>query len=539
LERAYSNRPDDVAAEIARHYAAGHDGAKASEWYMRAARAARLVFAYDDVVRFVTFALDAVDNSETTFELLLMREEACARLGRREEQYADLERLDELMAGDVRRCEIARRRIEVLHASDDRDAERRAIGKLRVHAEAMNDRRWQGVADGAEAWLEISVGAYERAESFARRAIANLETGGSAVERVEAFCALAEIQIALGNETAALDALELAQAVAQEASDDRVLARALMQVVAAAVARQQFDCAIQVGERVAALYRSQGDLIGEATAIVSVAAASLRMSRWAAARDANVRAARTFELAGDRRGLARVYMNLGMLHGRCADFEEGRAYFARARVLQERLGDERARTAAFLNESFLALWQQRPDEAKALAMQALACAMHMNHASFRAAALANLGAAERDLGELDAALAHVEEGLAAQLELGRLPDAVSDLADAALTHAIRGNMKIARMHVDRILDLDHAWASAAFPPWVAARVLHAAGDPRAFDVLASASKLASTFSASIDVPELRTCFDALPFIVELKSVCGGGAWPPFRTQLRHGGGTAS
>ena len=50
----------------------------------------------------------------------------------------------------------------------------------------------------------------------------------------------------------------------------------------------------------------------------------------------------------------------------------------------------------------------------------------MNHASYRAQALANLGAAERDLGRLNAALAHMEEGLQLQLTLGRLPDAVSD-----------------------------------------------------------------------------------------------------------------
>jgi tetratricopeptide (TPR) repeat protein len=193
--------------------------------------------------------------------------------------------------------------------------------------------------------------------------------------------------------------------------------------------------------------------------------------------------------------------------------------------------DDRATTASLLNESFLALWQGRPHEARTLATQALERAERMQHASYRAQALSNLGAAERDLGLIDAGLAHMEEGIALQLPLGRLPDIVSDLADAALGHAIHGDLDRAAEHVERILLIDRTWTNAAifppFPPWVAARVLHARGDARALPILAWAARLTRDYSASIDVPELAESFLALPFVADIAAAAAHDVWPPF------------
>jgi tetratricopeptide (TPR) repeat protein len=226
-------------------------------------------------------------------------------------------------------------------------------------------------------------------------------------------------------------------------------------------------------------------------------------------------------------------MNLAMLHGRCGAIEEGRRYLLLARAHQHRLQDDRAIAASLLNESFLALWQRRPDEAFALATQALERAERMHHASYRAQALANLGAAERDLGRLSAALAHMEEGLQLQLTLGRLPDAVSDLADVALAYAMTGDLERAAKHVEAILGIDRTWTGAAifppFPPWIAARVLHAKGDGRAAATLAWAVALTREFSASIDVPELAASFAALPFVAEIRAAAAGDVWPAFQS----------
>ncbi|MBV9971708.1 MAG: AAA family ATPase [Candidatus Eremiobacteraeota bacterium] len=530
LERIYHGRLDRVASEIGRHYAEAGERSRAAGWYARAARNASAIFAHDDVARYATLALDGTDDRAESFEMLLTREKANARLGRRNEQAADLDQLEALCRDGNDRCEILYRRIDVLRALEDREAERHAIAELRLEAQHIGDRHWQGVADSAAAWLEISIGRYADAKPLALAAFDHLEGFGSAAERADCLSALAEIFVSIGEKAAAEEALGQARTIAREAEDARALVGVLMQTVAVAMSQQQFERVAEFGAQAVALYRSQGDRLGEARALVNLAAASVRLSRWEAARDANLIAARTFELAGDLRGLARVLMNLGMLHGRCGDLDEGRRLVARAREHQIRLGDERALTASFLNESFLALWQGDARGAKTLAVQALEIAERMQHAGYRAQALGNLGAAERDLGELDAAIAHMDEGLSMQLRLGRLPDAISDLADAALANGMRGRLDAALPLVERILSIDRAWTDAAifppYPPWVAARILHAAGDPRAPNVLKWASKLAVSFAASIDLPDMRARFEALPFVEEIRRAISHDTWPP-------------
>ena len=529
LERVHHARPDRVASEIGRHYAAADKPLRSATWYARAARNAGAMFAYDDAARYATLAIEHCEQRSALIDMLLLREEANARFGRRAEQAVDLDRLDALNVEGTQRCEILHRRVELLRVLENREAEREAIDELRAYALKIADLHWEGVADCAAAWLDISIGRYADAKPSAVAAIKLLESAGKAADHADALCALAEIEISIGDKPAAENALERAQIIAREAGDGRALVTALMQTVAVELSQQQFERVVEHGFQAIALYHSQGDRIGEARALVNVAAASLRLSRWDAARSQNVSAAATFELAGDRRGLARVLMNLGMLHGRCGDLVEGRRFFVRAREHQTHLGDDRARCASFLNESFLALWQGRPHEAKALAREALEIAAKMKHASFRAQGLANLGAAERDLGELDAAIAHMTEGLSLQLDLQRLPDAVSDLADAALTHVMRGDLESALELVERVLGIDRAWTqSAIYPPhpaWVSARVLHMAGDARAAAVLALASQLSASFSASIDVPELRASFEELPFMAEIRNAVMKGVWP--------------
>jgi DNA-binding SARP family transcriptional activator/tetratricopeptide (TPR) repeat protein len=531
LERFHHGHLESLASEIARHHDAAGENSEAGRWYARAARAAAAIFAHDEAARFATLAIDRCDDEAERIALRFLRETANARLGRRGDQVRDLDLIDAQADDVATRCESLRRRIAMLRSSADRDAERTAVTALRAQAGTGEDEHWLGVADCAEAWLEISLSRYAPAEPLARRALERLDATGSFGDRLEALSALVEIAIATGRPQEAQAHVASGAALAKEAQDDRSLADVLMQAVSAAVSAQHFDRAFESAERAAALYRSLGDVVGEARALVNLAAAAVRQSHWAIARKANLSAASTFELAGDSRGLARVFMNLAMLHGRCGAIEEGRRYLLLAREQQQRLQDDRAITASLLNESFLALWQRRPEEAFALATQALERAERMNHVSYRAQALANLGAAERDLGRLGPALAHMEEALALQLPLGRLPDAVSDLADIALAHAMTGNLDRAAVHVDEILRIDRSWTNAAiFPPfvaWVAARILNAKGDRRTAATLAWAVALSGEFSASIDVPELAASFAALPFVAEIRTAAADGVWPAF------------
>jgi DNA-binding SARP family transcriptional activator/predicted ATPase len=525
------------ARELARHYAAAGMRERASAWYARAAREAVALFANDDAVTFADRALEHAPDAERTIDMLLVREEANERLGNRAAQLHDLALLQDAVAGDVeRRCLVAHRLTRVLRAGDDRAAERRAIEELAGHAKQSGDPRWTAVALVAEAQFALAIGNYAEAKTLALRALAELSRTPAIRERLDAHAILVEAHVALGELGDTERELTAVHDLAVAAHDRSALGDALMRAVSAATVKQEFDRAASAAKEALELFRAIGDRIGQAFALASIATASVRLSRWDEARSSNLAAAAIFEAAGERRGLARAQMNLGMLHARFGDLGPAREFLISARVHHAALGDRRAHTAALLNESFVAYWQRLPSEAKALARDAVDAAKEMGHAAYAATALANLGAAERDLGELDAGIAHMEEGLALQLQLNRMADAVSDLADLALAYEMRGTGARARDLVEQILVIDTTWTNAAvFPPyplWVVACILHAQGDARADGVRAWAWELASGLAASIADPAFRERFEALPFFTNLQPNADPHAWPTIADVLR-------
>jgi predicted ATPase/DNA-binding SARP family transcriptional activator len=517
------------ARELARHFDLAGLNDAASAWYLRAAREAEALYAHDDVVTFASRALDLSTDDQWTIEVLLVREEANALLGNRSAQAHDLEILQHLAAETELRCRVLRRVVLLLRANDDRTAERRAVGALRREAAISANPRWLAVALNEDAQYRLSVGKYSDAKALSLRALRILENAGTPRDRLEALSTLIEAEISLGELAEAERLLVVCSDLATASGDRAALCDALMRAVSAATLKQDFARAERGAQEALEHFRFIGDRVGEARAISSVAMACVRLSRWEEARTANLAAAAICEAIGDRRGLARAEMNAGMLQARCGDLHEARRHLVAARSHHGILGDRRGHTASLLNESFVALWEGRAREAKALALDALASAREMDHAAYIATALANLGAAERDLGELDAAIAHMDEGLAMQLALNRMPDAVSDLADAALAYAMRGDLAAARQFADRVMDVETSWTEAAiFPPyplWIVACVFHWSGDERAPVAYTWARQLALEQAGSIADAALRAHFEALPFYTAMQRVDGTHGWP--------------
>jgi predicted ATPase len=516
--------------ELARHYDAAALSEPASRWYARAARDAAALYANDDAVALASRAIALANDPATRIDALLTREEASARLGNREAQAADLDELSRLAGDDAHlRCRVLQRTVALCRSADDRETESDALAIFYAQARETNHPRWSAVAAIADARFRLATGTYATAKELAERALPYLEDPQTAEERVEALSILIEAELSLGNFSQAEERIEALQAMAASSGNHSAMCEALMRAVSAAVLQQQFERAAWTAAEALSHYTVIGDRVGEARALSSIAMASIRLSLWAQARSANLSAAEIFEAIGDRWGVARAQMNLGMLLGRCGDLDGARTMLASARMHHDRTGDRRGYTASLINEGFLTLWQGRAAEAKELSHRALGIARDMDHASYMAAALANLGAAERDLGDLDAAIAHMNEGLAIQVSLNRMSDAVIDLADLALAYAMKGDLRAAGEEANRILAIDRSWTSAAiFPPyplWVVACVLHWIGDRRADEVLEWSRQLARAFAASIDEPELRAKFEALPFFTALERVDGARGWP--------------
>lgn len=127
-----------------------------------------------------------------------------------------------------------------------------------------------------------------------------------------------------------------------------------------------------------------------------------------------------------------------------------------------------------------------------------------------------LGAAESDCGELDAALAHLEAGVAARRPDGKTPRLGDNLCAFALASLRAGNIGAASAASDEIAAL-HAENPALAPQptewlFVAARVARARGDETTCGArLRAAIAIMRARAAAIDDDETRAAFLALPF----------------------------
>ncbi len=529
LEERAARRQTGVARDLARHYALAGLLEQAGRWYARAAYESAAVYANDDAVQFATLAVERVRERAAIIDALLVREEANARLGNREAQALDLDRLDALADTSDLRCRVLARRVALLRASDDRQAEREAVAALRQHASVAGDRYWQGRAACADARLLVATSDYAGAKDAAREAVDAFESAGTPANRIEALSALIEADVWTGEFKDAEHLLEGARTIAIEAHDRSSLAETLMQAASLATGRLEYARAADVSEQAAEEYRAIGDRVGEAHALVGVAAAAIRISQWGRGEAANVAAAQVFDAIGDSSGLARVMMNLGFLHARCGDLETASERFARAGELYERLGDRRNYAASLVNESFVASARGLALDAKQRAQTAVGIAAEIGYPLLQAIALANLGGAESILGELDAAIEHMERGYALEQELGQ--KLVGNLAEAALARVKHGELHVAAEMAEQIMAADRARFEAAFfpplSPWTAACVFHWSGDQeaQAQSALQLAYELSTSIAASIDVPELRAHFDALPFNKAIAVAVNEGIWP--------------
>ncbi len=126
----------------------------------------------------------------------------------------------------------------------------------------------------------------------------------------------------------------------------------------------------------------------------------------------------------------------------------------------------------------VALQQGDAREAKRLAEVALTDARALGLHLVEAAALSNLGNAERELGESVFALEHMREAIAIRHRLGR-PATFEELAALALARLESGDLPAARATADEILErLSDSAENTVWPHmclWAAARAYHACG----------------------------------------------------------------
>ena len=515
LQAIFSTNASIPPREIARHYESAAARDRAAAWYLTAARAAAAVHAHGDAIELSGLALENAESDELRRASLEIRETARSRRGDRDGQRHDIDALLQLAGNDrSRQFAVALRRIFLARALGDSDDERDQIMQLEELAEHLDSpARAKALAQAAtHAGLQSrSADAIEPA----RQALAICEEIGDVQGQLECLCLLVEATTNVGDLQASRRYLSSMRERAASLSDQTIEARALAVAAVAALLRQDYRECYALTERSLELHLALNDREGEASSRGRLAVTAVWLDQYMLALREFDAAVAIYEALGHKRGLATSYANRTLLLMRVGLFTEALESIERSNRLFDKVRERRTIAVNQVNASFVNLHLGRAGEAKALATSALQITREIAYPVFEAAALANLGNAERMLGEIDDAIDHMEAGLSIRRSIQEPCDFADDLADLTLAYLDGGRNEEALRTASELFAIGSASSDGSFWPhyvwWAAAQGLAAGGaEHEASEAAARARSELNAFIERITDDRTRVAFLNIP-----------------------------
>ncbi len=526
-----------LAGELGRHFALGGDAHRAVPYLLTAARQALELYADEQALHLISQALALLEKAQDfgeplaalhwQWDLLALREDVERRHGLRPAQQSDLERLDRI-AEQTQQNDLAleclRRWAEYWHVTGQRQQEAHVCQELKRRALQAGDPRWQAEALRAAAAYQIALGQYATGRHELEQAVELYRRLNHVSGQVSCLCLLTDAAVQEGSFEQAQARLAQARQLAETEGDYSLLVHTLRAASGALFAQQDFGQAQQTATQMRELCRSIGDREGEADSLARLGTVSARQFAIQAARQYYNQATTLYADLGKRQGQAAVLVNAGILSTRLGHYAEGQRAYEQASEIFQALEDVRGQAVCALNLCMAAYFQHEYATARDAATRGLHLARQMSSQVMEANALANLGAAERELGELDAAIAHMEAGLAIRRTLGQVAELGTDLCDLVVAYVRRGFLEAAGRAVVEMLEIYDQNVSAMMHPqyilWAAAQTFRATGDePHALEYLDRACAMMQERARAIPDADSRASFLELPFNREIRLAC--------------------
>lgn len=541
LERRYGDRTEAIAGDLARHFDAAGLADDAARWFATAARASAAVFANDEAIRFATRALELEREPARRVALLRLRESWLGQRGERGAQRADLDALAAQL-GDCSpedRFDLLRRRTLLARSLGESDAERTLIDEMAGVAASSRNPRLQAEALLRRAAHAVACSRPSDAHEPATQALSVFDELGDGPAQVSCLSLLVEITANLGDQSATHAHLEALRARASSQQDLAIAAQALRVAAQAALLAQRYRECRDLTREVLPLTVTIGDRDAEALAHGRLAVVSVMLEDFDEAQVAFERAFDLLEATGNKRALATTLTNRVLLALRLGRFDEAQRWIERSDALIEGVGERRMAVANATNMSFICLQLGNEREALRLSLAALAEARTIGFPVFEAAALANLGNAERASGRLADAIAHMEAGLALRRIHQAPENFVDDLADLTLACAEAGRSAEACAYARELAAIaEHSLAGAFWPHYIlyaAAKGLAAGGEQRQAAALRRRARTElDRFANLIHDPATRAAFLALRTSVSIAAPAGGAPSRAPRARRPHG-----
>jgi tetratricopeptide (TPR) repeat protein len=273
-----------------------------------------------------------------------------------------------------------------------------------------------------------------------------------------------------------------------------------------------------------------GDREGEAGALGRYASLLAVSGALDQSRREHQAAASIYRELGKDLLLGHLLFNLSVTEMLLGRLDVTQGLVADAERIFDRLGEARARAYCWVNLSTVFQLRGDGEEACRYALRALEAGRAMGNEVIEATALANLGNAERSLGDFTAAIGHMKEALTLGERMNH-PAAVEELANLALAYLESGDiaaaLEAARPALGQAATLGDNEAWRQYSLWIAARVFRAAGQERdATSALQRAHRHLQSVLERIDDAEARASFLALPMNAAIVAAVESGVWPP-------------
>jgi DNA-binding SARP family transcriptional activator len=408
LERLFPDRPS-LCATIARHFDAAGWADDAVARYLSAVRYALSVFAQSEAAELAARGLALCTSARDRYELHRLREQASMRVGddagRRTDCEAMLE-LAELLDDDDLRGIALLRTVARLLQRGERAAEHEAILRLRALGERSGSTRWGLEAALAQARFELNRADQAAAEAIFAAAESHVVAIDDAALALEFWVVRAST--ALGTPRAR-EFLERARPSIGEDALRRI--RWLRGEANVADYEGDERALYAIASELLERYREMGDVDGQASANLQLALCAWYRLDFAAALEHNRLALAFFERVQRPNSIAAALINRGVFAQRLGRFVDAEADYCRARAISESLGQRATVSLAMVNLASLASMRGEAEQARTLALEAVAYAREHGLSEREPVALQFLGNAEVELGAFALASEHLEAAL--------------------------------------------------------------------------------------------------------------------------------
>jgi len=406
VEQLFTDRPS-LYATIARHYDAAGLADDAVARYLQAIAHALNVSAHDEAIALGSRALEICSNARDRFELHRLRDLAAARAGESATRRLDCKAMTEIARG-LNDAELLGTglcsTVALWRRLGQHEDEQSAIDALTALGERTGSPRWVIAAAVEQGKLEINRANARGAESAFVRAEPLIALADDDLF-VEFWC-LRAVSAAPGAPNVALTHLANAK---PRVGQDRM--RSILALrTETKILEYSFDVgdADRLATQLLGLYRDVGDMDGQGVAHVSLFSSARYRYDFVRAREHIEEAFALFEALQSPRSMASALINRGVLAEQLGEYDRAEADYGRARSIAESIGQPGYVCLAIGNVAALETMRGNHPRARALATETLTFARDQNLAFEENFALELLGAAERDLGELENAREHLE-----------------------------------------------------------------------------------------------------------------------------------